>query len=120
MAKDKTTPARASSRKASKPPSRSNGKTTGKTTGMTTGKTVNVSMGFGQLKISVPPGTAATIVPSVKAGQIVVHRPGEDKAVHTGLDAENAQPITVGSGDTKVTLNVSMVAGEIVVTEESS
>jgi phage shock protein PspC (stress-responsive transcriptional regulator) len=88
--------------------------------GMTTGNTVNVSMGFGQLKISVPPGTAATIVPSVKAGQIVVHRPGEDKAVHTGLDAENAQPITVGSGDTKVTLNVSMVAGEIVVTEESS
>jgi phage shock protein PspC (stress-responsive transcriptional regulator) len=87
--------------------------------GVTTGNTVNVSMGFGQLDVSVPKGTTATIVPTVKAGQIVVHRPGEDKAVHSGLDAENGQPITVGSGDTKITINVNMVAGEIVVTEES-
>ena len=83
------------------------------------GNTVNVSMGFGQLNVSVPKGTTATIVPTVRAGQIVVHRPGEDKQVHSGIDAENAQPISVGSGDTKVTLNVNMVAGEIVVTEES-
>lgn len=88
--------------------------------GMASGSAVNVSMGFGQLNVSVPKGTTATIVPTVKAGQVVVHRPGEDKAVHSGLDAENAQPITVGSGDTAVTLNVTMVAGEIVVTQESS
>jgi phage shock protein PspC (stress-responsive transcriptional regulator) len=87
--------------------------------GVQTGNTVNVSMGFGQLNVSVPKGTTATIVPTVRAGQIVVHRPGEDKQVHSGIDAENAQPISVGSGDTKVTLNVNMVAGEIVVTEES-
>jgi phage shock protein PspC (stress-responsive transcriptional regulator) len=87
--------------------------------GVPSGNTVNVSMGFGQLNISVPKGTTATIVPTVRAGQIVVHRPGEDKQVHSGVDAENAQPISVGSGDTKVTLNVNMVAGEIVVTEES-
>ena len=87
--------------------------------GVQTGNTVNVSMGFGQLNVSVPKGTTATIVPTVRAGQIVVHRPGEDKQVHSGVDAENAQPISVGSGDTKVTLNVNMVAGEIVVTEES-
>jgi hypothetical protein len=76
-------------------------------------------MGFGQLNVSVPKGTTATIVPTVRAGQIVVHRPGEDQQVHSGIDAENAQPINVGSGDTTVTLNVNMVAGEIVVTEES-
>ena len=87
--------------------------------GVPSGNTVNVSMGFGQLNVSVPKGTTATIVPTVRAGQIVVHRPGEDKQVHSGIDAENAQPISVGSGDTKVTLNVNMVAGEIVVTEES-
>jgi hypothetical protein len=87
--------------------------------GVPSGKTVNVSMGFGQLNVTVPKGTTATIVPTVRAGQIVVHRPGEDKQVHSGIDAENAQPISVGSGDTKVTLNVNMVAGEIVVTEES-
>jgi phage shock protein PspC (stress-responsive transcriptional regulator) len=87
--------------------------------GVPSGNTVNVSMGFGQLNVSVPKGTTATIVPTVRAGQIVVHRPGEDKQVHSGVDAENAQPISVGSGDTKVTLNVNMVAGEIVVTEES-
>jgi phage shock protein PspC (stress-responsive transcriptional regulator) len=87
--------------------------------GMASGDTVNVSMGFGQLNVSVPKGTTATIVPTVKAGQVVVHRPGEDKAVHSGVDAENAQPITVGSGDTAITLNVTMVAGEIVVTQES-
>ena len=87
--------------------------------GVPSGNTVNVSMGFGQLNVSVPKGTTATIVPTVRAGQIVVHRPGEDKQVHNGIDAENAQPISVGSGDTKVTLNVNMVAGEIVVTEES-
>jgi phage shock protein PspC (stress-responsive transcriptional regulator) len=87
--------------------------------GVQTGNTVNVSMGFGQLNVSVPKGTTATIVPTVRAGQIVVHRPGEDQQVHSGIDAENAQPINVGSGDTTVTLNVNMVAGEIVVTEES-
>jgi phage shock protein PspC (stress-responsive transcriptional regulator) len=87
--------------------------------GVKTGGTVNVSMGFGQLNVTVPKGTTATIVPTVKAGQVVVHRPGEDKQVHSGIDAVNAQPISVGSGETTVTLNVSMVAGEIVVTEES-
>jgi phage shock protein PspC (stress-responsive transcriptional regulator) len=87
--------------------------------GVPSGNTVNVSMGFGQLNVSVPKGTTATIVPTVRAGQIVVHRPGEDQQVHSGIDAENAQPINVGSGDTTVTLNVNMVAGEIVVTEES-
>lgn len=87
--------------------------------GMTGGTPVNVSMGFGQLNISVPKDTTATIVPNVKAGQIVVHRPGEDKAVHSGVNAENAQPITVGSGPNAVTVNVTMVGGEIVVTQES-
>jgi phage shock protein PspC (stress-responsive transcriptional regulator) len=87
--------------------------------GVTSGNAVNVSMGFGQLNVTVPKGTTATIVPNVRAGQVVVHRPGETKQVHSGIDAENAQPITVGSGPTAVTLNVTMVAGEIVVTQES-
>ncbi len=87
--------------------------------GVPDGGTVSVSMGAGQLNIAVPKGTTATIVPTVRAGQVVVHRPGSSKEVRNGVETENGQPITVGSGPTTATVNISMVAGEIVITEES-
>ncbi len=87
--------------------------------GVTSGSTVSVSMGAGELNITVPKGTTATIVPTVRAGQVVVHRPGSTKEVRSGVETENGQPIIVGSGPTTATVNVSMVAGEIVITEES-
>lgn len=87
--------------------------------GVPDGGTVSVSMGAGQLNIAVPKGTTATIVPTVRAGQVVVHRPGSSKEVRNGVETESGQPITVGSGPTTATVNISMVAGEIVITEES-
>jgi phage shock protein PspC (stress-responsive transcriptional regulator) len=87
--------------------------------GVTSGSTVSVSMGAGQLNIAVPKGTAATIVPTVRAGQVVVHRAGSGKEVHSGVATENGQPIIVGTGPTTARVNISMVAGEIVITEES-
>ena len=76
-------------------------------------------MGAGQLKVSVPKSTTVTFVPTVKAGQVVVHRAGATgKEVPGGVDGANGQPITVGSGPTAVTVDIDMVAGEIVITEE--
>ena len=45
--------------------------------------------------------------------------PGTTKEVRSGVETENGQPIIVGSGPTTATVNISMVAGEIVITEES-
>jgi hypothetical protein len=87
--------------------------------GVTSGSTVSVSMGAGELNITVPKGTAATIVPTVRAGQVVVHRPGSTKEVRSGVETESGQPFTVGTGSTTATVNISMVAGEINITEES-
>ena len=87
--------------------------------GVTSGSTVSVSMGAGELNITVPKGTAGTIVPTVRAGQVVVHRPGSTKEVRSGVGSESGQPFTVGTGSTTATVNISMVAGEIVITEES-
>ncbi len=87
--------------------------------GATNGSSVHVAMGAGQLKVTVPKGTTATVVPTVKAGQLVVHRAGSGaKESSGGIDAHDAQPVTVGSGPTAVTVDIDMVAGEIVITEE--
>ena len=87
--------------------------------GVTSGSTVSVSMGAGELNITVPKGTSATIVPTVRAGQVVVYRPGSTKEVRSGVETESGQPFIVGTGSTTLTVNISMVAGEIVITEES-
>ncbi|HEY8306241.1 MAG TPA: PspC domain-containing protein [Lapillicoccus sp.] len=88
--------------------------------GAAPGSTIRVAMGAGQLKISVPKGTTVTFVPTVKAGQVVVHRAGATgKEVQGGVDSANGQPITVGTGPTPLTVDVDMVAGELVITEES-
>jgi phage shock protein PspC (stress-responsive transcriptional regulator) len=88
-------------------------------TGATTGSTVHVAMGAGQLNIAVPKDTTVTLVPTVRAGQLVVRRADSTKQVHSGIDTQQGQPITVGSGPTAVRVDIDMVAGEIVVTEES-
>ncbi len=82
--------------------------------------TIRVAMGAGQLKVSVPKGNTVTFVPTVKAGQVVVHRAGATgKEVQGGIDSQDGQPITVGSGPTALTVAITMVAGELVITEES-
>ena len=81
---------------------------------------IRVAMGAGQLKISVPKENTVTFLPTVKAGQVVVHRAGATgKEVQGGVDSANGQPITVGTGPTALTVDVDMVAGELVITEES-
>ena len=88
--------------------------------GAVPGSMIRVAMGAGQLKVSVPKGTTVTFVPTVKAGQVVVHRAGATgKEVQGGVDSANGQPITVGSGPTALTVDIDMVAGELVITEES-
>ena len=88
--------------------------------GAAPGRTIRVAMGAGQLKVSVPKSTTVTFVPTVKAGQVVVHRAGATgKEVQGGVDSANGQPITVGSGPTALTVDIDMVAGELVITEES-
>ncbi len=86
--------------------------------GVTSGTTVAVAMGAGQLNLTVPKSTTVTLIPTVRAGQVVVHRSSGGKETHGGIDAEDGQPITVGSGPTAVRVDASMVAGEIVITEE--
>lgn len=80
--------------------------------------TVAVAMGAGQLDVTVPKGTTVTLVPTVRAGQVVVHRSSGGKETTSGVDVEHGQPITVGSGPTAVRVDATMVAGEIVITEE--
>jgi phage shock protein PspC (stress-responsive transcriptional regulator) len=87
--------------------------------GATAGTTVRIAMGAGQLNVTVPKGTTATFVPTIRAGQVVVNRPQRTKEVRSGIDTENGQPITVGNGPTAVRVEVTMAAGEVVVTEES-
>jgi phage shock protein PspC (stress-responsive transcriptional regulator) len=87
--------------------------------GAADGSTVTVAMGAGQLDVTVPKDATVTFIPTVRAGQVVVHRSSGGKETHGGVDAENGQPITVGTGPNAVRVNVTMVAGEIVITEES-
>jgi phage shock protein PspC (stress-responsive transcriptional regulator) len=87
--------------------------------GVTTGTAVRVAMGAGQLNVTVPKETTVTVIPTVRAGQVVVHRSSGGKETLGGVDAEDGQPITVGNGPTAISVNASMVAGEIVITEES-
>jgi phage shock protein PspC (stress-responsive transcriptional regulator) len=87
--------------------------------GATPGTTVRVAMGAGQLNVTVPKGTTATFVPTIRAGQVVVNRPQRAKEVRSGMDTEDGQPITVGNGPTAVRVEITMAAGEVVVTEES-
>jgi len=88
--------------------------------GATPGIPIRVAMGAGQLKIAVPKENTVTFLPTVKAGQVVVHRAGATgKEVQGGIDSQDGQPITVGSGPTALTVNIDMVAGELVITEES-
>ena len=65
------------------------------------------------------PGKKIEFTHYIEAGQVVVHRPGSTKEVRSGVETENGQPFTVGSGATTATVNISMLAGEIVITEES-
>ena len=82
--------------------------------GATPGIPIRVAMGAGQLKISVPKENTVTFLPTVKAGQVVVHRAGATgKEVQGGIDSQDGQPITVGSGPTALTVNIDMVAGEL-------
>ena len=68
----------------------------------------------------MPKENTVTFLPTVKAGQVVVHRAGATgKEVQGGVDSQDGQPITVGSGPTALTVNIDMVAGELVITEES-
>jgi phage shock protein PspC (stress-responsive transcriptional regulator) len=87
--------------------------------GATADSTVRVAMGAGQLNVTVPKGTTATFVPTIRAGQVIVNRPQHAKEVRSGIDTENGQPITVGSGATPVRVEITMAAGEVVITEES-
>jgi phage shock protein PspC (stress-responsive transcriptional regulator) len=87
--------------------------------GATAGSTVRVAMGAGQLNVTVPKGTTATFVPTIRAGQVIVNRPQRAKEVRSGIDTENGQPITVGGGATPVRVEITMAAGEVVITEES-
>lgn len=83
------------------------------------GSLVRVAMGAGQLNVTVPKGTTATFVPTIRAGQVIVNRPQRAKEVRSGIDTENGQPITVGNGPSTVRVEVSMAAGEVLITEET-
>ena len=87
--------------------------------GLTSGSTVRVAMGAGELRISVPKDQTVTVVPTIRAGEVVVHRAGADQQVQSGIHTREGQRVTVGSGATAVTVDVNMLAGEIVITEEA-
>ncbi|MEP6649458.1 MAG: PspC domain-containing protein [Lapillicoccus sp.] len=86
--------------------------------GAPSGSNVKVAMGAGQLTVTVPRGTTATVTTSVRAGQVVVHRAGAGKEVVGGIDATSSGPVTVGSGTSTITVDAHLVAGEIVINEE--
>ena len=67
-----------------------------------------------------PKGTTVTFVPTVKAGQVVVHRAGATgKEVRAGSRARTGSRSPSAAAPPPAPSNIDMVAGELVITEES-
>lgn len=87
--------------------------------GATPGSTVTVAMGAGQLKITVPKGTTATLTSDVRVGEIRVKRGGDTTTYEAGAGPGGQRQTVVGSGSTTVAVHVTLAAGQLTVIEES-
>lgn len=89
-------------------------------TGAAPGSTVKVDMGAGQLTVTVPSGMTASVSAAVDAGQVKVNRSGDSTTIEAGANPAQARSIVVGTGATKVNLDVALRAGELRIVEEAS
>ncbi|MEO8828157.1 PspC domain-containing protein [Lapillicoccus sp.] len=89
-------------------------------TGAAPGSTVKVDMGAGQLTVTVPAGMTASVSAAVNAGQVRVNRAGNSTTIEAGANPAQARSIVVGTGVTKVSLDVALRAGELRIVEEAS
>jgi phage shock protein PspC (stress-responsive transcriptional regulator) len=84
--------------------------------GAPAGTQVRTRMGAGQLTITVPPGTRATVTTHVRAGQVTVKQGGA-RQQYSGVDLRPDFTVTAGSGPNSVSVDAGIIAGEIIIQE---
>lgn len=84
--------------------------------GAPTGTVVRVALGAGHLGLTVPRDTTVTLASTVRAGQVVVVRPDGSREVQGG--GGDDLELSVGNGPTAIRVDASVLAGEIVLTQE--
>lgn len=80
--------------------------------------TVRVSMGAGDLTIAVPRDVTATIVPTIRAGQVDLVRAGQRRQIWEGAGEAAPGPVVAGTGPTKVTVPIALGVGQLTILEE--
>ena len=78
---------------------------------------VRVEIGAGELTVRVPAGYTADVSSTVHMGQLTVQGPNGSQEYHSRAGVAETTSVSVGSGPTRIPLEISVGAGEVTIVE---